>query len=306
MEKRRVLLVDDDDNDIFLTRKKLEDNNFEVVAAGSVNEALKEIATQSFDVLVTDLHMPEAGDGFAVVTAMRHAQPEALTMVVSGFPDVRRSMDAIVLQADEVVVKPFDIKNLGALLEKNPSASRPSPKLPKESVASILDRDLAITMERWLSRAKDLPELANMAVTPDERAEYLPGVMRNITARLRSVRHREMIGTPSAAAVAHGKLRYRQGYTAPLLVLESRILQISIFETIHRNLATVDFTSVLLDVMMIADLVESQLGQSMESFLTMQRQERAVGSLDSDLNDSPSLSMGHPELFFDSRSFYKA
>ena len=74
----KVLLVDDNGDDIFLTRKALEGKGCDVVLAKSVTEALRQIGAQSFDVLVTDLHMPEAGDGFAVATAMRHTQPEAL------------------------------------------------------------------------------------------------------------------------------------------------------------------------------------------------------------------------------------
>jgi CheY-like chemotaxis protein len=70
MTRPKILLVDNDDNDIFLTRKSLERKNCEVVSATSVPDALKQIATQPFDVLITDLHMPEAGDGFTVVTAL--------------------------------------------------------------------------------------------------------------------------------------------------------------------------------------------------------------------------------------------
>ena len=118
MIRRKVLLVDDNDNDIILTQKSLEKNNCEVVSAKDVNEALEQIAAQSFDVLITDLHMPEAGDGFAVVTAMRHSQPKALTIVVSDFPDVQRSMAAILLQADEVVAKPFDYQKLADFIRR--------------------------------------------------------------------------------------------------------------------------------------------------------------------------------------------
>ena len=48
-----------------------------------MTEALRRIATESFDVLITDLHMPDPGDGFTAVSAMRHSQPNALTMLVS-------------------------------------------------------------------------------------------------------------------------------------------------------------------------------------------------------------------------------
>ena len=118
MKRPKVLLVDDNDSEIILTRRSLETQNCEVVSAKSVNDALKQIAMQRFDVLITDLHMPEPGDGFAVVTAMRHSQPEALTLVVSDFPDVQKAMNAVLLQADEVLVKPFDAKRLAGLMDR--------------------------------------------------------------------------------------------------------------------------------------------------------------------------------------------
>ena len=79
-----------------------------VVSTTSVTGALKLIATQSFDVLITDFHMPQAGDGFTVVNAMRHFQPPTLIFVVSDFPDMERAMKAILLQADQIMTKPFD------------------------------------------------------------------------------------------------------------------------------------------------------------------------------------------------------
>jgi hypothetical protein len=95
---------------------------------------------------------------------------------------------------------------------------------------------------------------------------------------LRKNRIIEAIATASSAAVAHGQLRFRQGYTAPLMVQESRILQVCIFETIQRNLSTVDFGLVLPDIMLIADEVDSQLAQSIDSFLVMQKGSAAGAS----------------------------
>jgi ActR/RegA family two-component response regulator len=48
--------------------------------------------------------MPNPSDGFAVVTAMRHSQPDALTLLVSGYPDVKSAMDAILLEAARPVL----------------------------------------------------------------------------------------------------------------------------------------------------------------------------------------------------------
>src|ERR1700735_1123954 len=97
----RVLLVDDDSAVLNMMSEVLKYKGFEVAAAENVTEALKLIATESFDVLITDLHMPNAGDGFTVITAMRHSQPDALTLLVSGYPDVQSAMATILLEADE-------------------------------------------------------------------------------------------------------------------------------------------------------------------------------------------------------------
>ena len=235
--------------------------------AGHVTDALALIVTQPFDVLVTDLHMPGPGDGFSLVTAMRHSQPDALTLVLSGFPDVERAMAAIVLQADEILVKPFQDEELAELIRRRTLERKPSPKPTREAVASILERDASITIERWLSRVKKEKALNCIVVDDHERSRYLLEFLGDIAARLCNNRNIEGGERLSVAAVAHGELRYRQGYTAPMMVRESRILQVSIFETLQRNLGSVDFSNVLPDIMLIADEVDSQLTQSIDSFL---------------------------------------
>ena len=70
---------------------------------------------------------------------------------------------------------------------------------------------------------------------------------------------------PSPAAAKHGLDRRRQGYSAAMLVEESRILQVSVFHALQRNLARIDFSILLTEVMTIADEIDSQLGQAMAS-----------------------------------------
>jgi hypothetical protein len=76
------------------------------------------------------------------------------------------------------------------------------------------------------------------------------------------------LGTKQAsdAAVEHGHVRRSQGYSIPMIIEESRMLQVSIFHTLQNNLNTVDFSMILIDVMTIADEVDSQLKQTIVSF----------------------------------------
>jgi YesN/AraC family two-component response regulator len=272
--KLRVLLVDDNGGVLQSLKLILESHDFEVTPAGGVSEALRLIVSQDFDVLVTDLHMPNVGDGFALVTAMRHSQPQALTVVISGYPDVQEAIAAILLQADEILVKPLDASRLAALVRKKVENSNQG-RAARESVASILERDVALTIKHWLSRAHKVETLDRLRLSDDERTQYLQDMTREIVLRLREKPLMETAARESPAAVAHGQLRYRQGYTAPLLVEESRILQVCIFETIKRNLGTVDFSLLLPDIMLIADEIDSQLTQSVESLLTLQQSAAA-------------------------------
>jgi CheY-like chemotaxis protein len=87
--KQRILLADDNEDILDIFREGLELQGFEVIPVSTVNEALRHISTEHFDVLLSDLHMPDAGDGFTIVSAMRHAHPSAVTLVLTGYPRSR-------------------------------------------------------------------------------------------------------------------------------------------------------------------------------------------------------------------------
>src|ERR1700729_4631780 len=105
----KVLIVEDDDAVRMMLQEGLQRDGFDVVAASNVRDALRLIATQPFDVLLSDLHMPLAGDGFTLVSAMRNTNPDALTVILSGYPAVEEAMAAILSQADEIFEKPIRI-----------------------------------------------------------------------------------------------------------------------------------------------------------------------------------------------------
>jgi hypothetical protein len=71
----------------------------------------------------------------------------------------------------------------------------------------------------------------------------------------------------SVAAAAHGKMRKSQGHSPAILVHDSRILQVTLFGTLQKNLSALDFSLLLRDVMTIADEVNSQLTQAMDSYI---------------------------------------
>jgi len=185
LTKPRVLLVDDNEDLREVYQEGLEKRGLEVVTASSAKEALGRITAGSFDVLLSDLHMPDAGDGMTVVSAMRHAHPKAVTIVLSGYPAMQEAMSAILLQADEVVVKPVGVAAITELIQKklaNPVDRKP---LAIQSVASILERDLDATIQNWMALVDQNDELTCIPLSYEERTGHLPRLLRDLIRRLR-------------------------------------------------------------------------------------------------------------------------
>lgn len=270
--------MDDDDAVRNMMTVTLERKGFEVVAASDVPEALQLIATETFDALITDLHMPNPADGFTVISAMRHSQPDALTLLVSGYPDVQTAMAAILLEADEIIVKPFEAGKLTDLLREKMLTRKPAARIEKERVAAIFERCLPSVVEDWLARVKQSKELNHLSLSNEERTGHLPKLVEDLIVRLRksSATSQDSDAIFSTAAVAHGKLRHQQGYTPAMLVHESRILQVTLFGTLQRNLNLLDFSLLLPDVMTIADEVDAQLTQSMDSYMKIMQLSAAA------------------------------
>jgi CheY-like chemotaxis protein len=228
-------------------------------------EALSRIAAEDFDVLLSDLHMPHAGDGFTVVSAMRHTHPEAVTLVLSGYPHLEEALSAIRLQADEILVKPIEISSLREVIHRKLANPTCHTHAPIQSVASILEHNLDATIQDWLTLVDDDEELTCVPLSFEGRTGHLPNLIGDLIYRLRLPQHEK--AEISIPAREHGDLRRQQGYTAAMVVEESRILQVSIFNTLQNNLDKVDFSKVLGDVITIADEVDSQLKQAVLSYV---------------------------------------
>jgi CheY-like chemotaxis protein len=266
MAGTKILVVDDDETLRDLLATVLRQHGYDVTTAASVSEALKLISAGSYDVLLSDLHMPGKGDGLTVVSAMRHANPKAVTILLSAFPEMDAAAQAILLQADQILVKPMNIPALIEVIEQR-LASGPVPSRVIESVATILESSIESTIDAWYERVKKDKKLTTVSMSREQRVGHLPRILIDLVRRLRAFEalgSRELV---SGAAEEHGRFRRQQGYSAAMMVEESRMLQVSIFETLQKNLACIDFSILLNGVMTIADEVDSQLSQAMDSFI---------------------------------------
>jgi DNA-binding NtrC family response regulator len=89
-----VLVVDDEETIRAMLRRVRENNGFTVTAVGTVPEAVALISQSRFDVLISDLNIGHAADGFVVVSAMRRTHPDTLTFILTGYPAFETALDA--------------------------------------------------------------------------------------------------------------------------------------------------------------------------------------------------------------------
>jgi len=132
-------------------------------------------------------------------------------------------------------------------------------------VADTLERSTLATIVDWLDRVERDSELTRVPLSKEDRTGYVPRLIWDLAQRLRA-QPKPGRKAASDAAMSHGKLRHSQGYSISMIVEESRILQVSIFETLYNRLGPELFRSVRSNSKIITDECDLQLKQTLASF----------------------------------------
>jgi two-component system response regulator HydG len=106
MQKPRILVVDDKENMLKLLATVLGEKN-EVTLASDGAQALALIGARDFEVVLSDIRMPEA-DGFQVLKAVRDASLFTEVVLMTAFATVHDAVEAIKQGAYDYLQKPFD------------------------------------------------------------------------------------------------------------------------------------------------------------------------------------------------------
>ena len=144
-----------------------------------------------------------------------------------------------------------------------------------ESVADILERELDPLIHDWMQLVEKQDDLMAITLGYEDRTGHLPKLLRDVITRLRLD-----AGTKAPISVAashHGELRRKQGYSVAMVVEESRLLQVCLFTTLHKNTNRLEYSKLLPDVVIIADEVDAQLKQQMLRYMVANAVEHQAG-----------------------------
>ncbi|TBV25981.1 sigma-54-dependent Fis family transcriptional regulator [Meridianimaribacter sp. CL38] len=117
LRKENILIVDDDIHILELLQRHLQSWNYHVFKAVSVKEAVIILRDTHIHLLITDLKMPEV-DGFELIKFASEHYPKMPALVITGYPSVQGSLQAIKSGVVDYLTKPFTKEELKEALQK--------------------------------------------------------------------------------------------------------------------------------------------------------------------------------------------
>jgi ActR/RegA family two-component response regulator len=256
--QRRLLCVDDEEGIRFTLAAIFKRHGFEVSTAASVAEALQKITSEKFDVLLSDLNIGNPGDGLTVVSAMRRTQPEAVTMILTGYPAFETALEAIRQQVDDYIVKPANISVLVSTIESKlatPARQRQLP--PPKRVAMLLQEHRERIEELWLSSVEKDAALSQMPSSREDRLDYLSGLLEEIIRAAQSYSG-EGAAEHKGSAVRRGSRRDWEGYTPGMMLAEFCLLRRILAQIIQENLLAVNLSYLIPDLALVNESLDEQ------------------------------------------------
>jgi excisionase family DNA binding protein len=112
----RVLVVDDDPAVCAAFEAVLQTKGYEVILAADGRAALRHIRQHRFDLIFLDMLLPAVG-GASVLKAIKRRDPEAVVVLITGYPDHEETMAALDLGPAMLLSKPIKLADIEAVLK---------------------------------------------------------------------------------------------------------------------------------------------------------------------------------------------
>lgn len=112
----RILIVDDEP-EITAILSDLFDGKYHCTTAGSAEEALRLLAGNSYELVVSDITMPGMS-GLDMIPHVKGSSPNTVVVMISGMQTVESAIEALRLGAFDYVMKPFDLRQVEAVVAR--------------------------------------------------------------------------------------------------------------------------------------------------------------------------------------------
>ena len=142
----KVLLIDDDPGILKVMAIALEDAGYTVMSAMDEESGINLCASDSPDVVVTDIRMPGI-DGMEVLRRIKEIGPDREVIVATAFSDINYAIRALQLDASDFIIKPISEQALMAVLKR--AQERFSTRRDLRDYTALIE-------ERWMETSEEL------------------------------------------------------------------------------------------------------------------------------------------------------
>jgi two-component system response regulator PilR (NtrC family) len=125
-----ILIVDDERSMREFLGIYLRREGYRIEAAAGGNEAIASLKARAFDVIITDLRMPDV-DGLTILAEAKRTHPDTEVIVVTAFSTTETAIAAMKAGAHDYLTKPFKIDEVGLVVDRAMEKRR----LSRENVA---------------------------------------------------------------------------------------------------------------------------------------------------------------------------
>jgi len=251
----RILVAEDDSTLLELTGAILS-QSAQVDCASRPDQALRLMASEAYDLLVTDLNILNGGDGLMLSGAMRSLHPRARNVLITGYPDFTRALVAMQSTLDLVLVKPVGVDQLRSLPQLA-AATSPQPEPGRGSIWDLLDQRRTEILDAWLDLVQKDEAIGNLPLSASDRVDHIEAILIDLATVQRA---------ETSHAEAHGRERRAQHYKAEWIAREISFLRRVIFDAVVAALLSLELSRFTTDLFELNWRLDAAMLVSLRAF----------------------------------------
>jgi signal transduction histidine kinase/DNA-binding response OmpR family regulator len=181
--KARILVVDDEKNVLSTIQAILQEDGFEVDVAHDGKPAIQAIRARHYDLVLTDLKMPEV-DGLEVLAEARKSSPNTVTMMMTGYGSLPSALEAVQLGAYDYLLKPMEVPELKQAVKRGLERRQLSEvdtlyHIGRKLSSTLEERQIAAEIAEATQRVLRLEHASLTCSEPDAATSVVSEVLRD-------------------------------------------------------------------------------------------------------------------------------
>ena len=134
----RILVIDDEESVRKSLALVLKDEGYAVDVAENGEEAIKKSKANFYNLALVDIRLPDI-DGISLLPQMRETVPKMVKIIITGYPSLDNSIEAVNRGADGYIVKPYSMENLLRTIREHLQKQVEAKKYSEEKVKEFIE-----------------------------------------------------------------------------------------------------------------------------------------------------------------------